>query len=249
MRVLGKARRRLFLALIAVTVSWSCIMATRKRGMDDRLLACVNRNDARCVAGLIDSGADPDGSGFSRVWTKWRLTRIIFAAMHMRQERVPSTLIATEMAATGVTTTYPYRFVYSPECAIITATLLRAGANANCLTDDGDSALIAAIQSGKFSTAMVMVQYGANPNTIWRFNGHSALMCAVQSNQRRLVGLLIAKGADVKYATSTGETALSLAKCNGIDPSIARRLSSEEAKWLARDRPQSHGGIGFSLRR
>ena len=78
--------------------------------------------------------------------------------------------------------------------------LLDAGAKVDSANPDGETALMMAISGGDLSIVQMLVNAGANVNTIEKFHNQTPLMYAAASsrNAAQMVKLLLSKGADVK---------------------------------------------------
>lgn len=210
MRITPTGARLMFFTAATVVVLTVRTTIVRRNDMSAELLACITRNDESCVERLVNSGVPLDGPGMAGARTARQRARAIMAALHVHYDMPISPPLAYSLEYFGVTTTYPYRLVYLPENIAITRSLLIGGASANSTTCDGESALVAAIMSGKYRTAVCLVEYGADPNAVCQANGFSALMWAASLNQVDLVKILISKGAKVNYATPRDETALNV---------------------------------------
>jgi uncharacterized protein len=78
---------------------------------------------------------------------------------------------------------------------------------------NGNNDLIAAVQKGDFTSAVVLLDKGMNPNIIE--SGLSPLMIAARNGEIQITRALIAFGADVNLRNDDGTTALMLAARHG----------------------------------
>ncbi len=77
----------------------------------------------------------------------------------------------------------------------------------------GNNDLIKAVQMGDFTSTVVLLDKGMNPNVIE--SGQSPLMIAARNGETKLTRALIAFGADVNLRNEDGTTALMLAARHG----------------------------------
>lgn len=112
--------------------------------------------------------------------------------------------------------------------------LLTAGADANAVDGEGNSALFYAIRSKNPDAVFLLVENGANIHMTDHL-GESSLMCAVRCSQPQLVQFLMEKGVDVLAASSSGDTALHLAvECGNV--AFAESLLKAGAKPLSENK-------------
>jgi len=95
---------------------------------------------------------------------------------------------------------------------IILALLFVASISATALAT-GNNDLIKAVQKGDFTSAVVLLDEGMNPNIIE--SGQSPLMIAARNGEIQITRALVAFGADVNLRNDDGTTALMLAARNG----------------------------------
>jgi ankyrin repeat protein len=91
---------------------------------------------------------------------------------------------------------------------LLLAVSFTAAANAS-----GNNDLIRAVQKSDFTSAVVLLDKGMNPNIIEA--GQSPLMIAARNGEVKLTRALIAFGADVNLRNDDGTTALMLAARHG----------------------------------
>lgn len=148
--------------------------------------------------------------------------------------------------------------------------LLGAGIDPNAATPAGGSALGAAIQSGSERAALVLLQYGADPEgrtgehpllgavrgdlfaaaialihegaKLDRpgSDGTTPLIAAVMAGRGRFVDLLLREGAPVEQSDSSGRTALMYAH-EQPDRSLAERLLQPPTKRAAPETTKEEG--------
>ena len=103
--------------------------------------------------------------------------------------------------------------------------LLQQGAEVDRLEKGGRSALIAAAEESQLAAARLLIDHGADvnlggvrtggvpPDEVWG----TPLIAAVSSENREMVDLLLASGADVHLATEQGSTVLTVATAQRSD--------------------------------
>ncbi len=92
--------------------------------------------------------------------------------------------------------------------------VIRKGADPDILSNDGDNALLLAVQKKDFTSAEMLLKAGSKidfPNT----KGLTPLMLAAWQDDLPMVKFLINQGADVTRTTSNHENALSIALLKG----------------------------------
>ena len=79
-------------------------------------------------------------------------------------------------------------------------TLLDAGAGVEGANLDGETALMLAIKTGELPIVQMLINAGANVNTVEKEHKQTPLMyaAAAEKNAGEMVKLLLSKGADVK---------------------------------------------------
>jgi ankyrin repeat protein len=75
--------------------------------------------------------------------------------------------------------------------------LLKAGANANAATPEGETALMTAARTGNVEAARVLLAHGASVDARESWRGQTALMWAAAQNHPEMVLALLSSGADV----------------------------------------------------
>lgn len=95
---------------------------------------------------------------------------------------------------------------------VLVAKLIRENINVNTANANGVTALIKAVQHGKFAVVKLLINHGANVNAIAQgLHNTTALHKACQLGYAKIAGILIANGADVNAKKSDGSTPLMLA--------------------------------------
>jgi ankyrin repeat protein len=105
--------------------------------------------------------------------------------------------------------------------------LIREGSDLNLTNARGETALVSAAAGGHIDTVKFLISEGAAVNT--GSSGRTPLTYAVTDGHTAIVKFLLANGADVKAKQFDGQTALSLAICNG-DEEIIKLLKDAGAK-------------------
>lgn len=88
--------------------------------------------------------------------------------------------------------------------------LILLGAELDDADPQGYTALVRAAENGHLTTMNILLNAGANPNTIAA--DKSVLMYVVENNNALLTQVLIKAGADVNYTDADGDTALKIAR-------------------------------------
>ena len=109
--------------------------------------------------------------------------------------------------------------------------LLKAGADANEVTTEGETALMTAARTGNVDAAKVLLARGATVDAKDEWKGQTALMWATAQNHPEMVKELITHGADVN------------AKSNVVK--WERQQSAEpREKWMTLDKRHGSGVAG-----
>ena len=99
--------------------------------------------------------------------------------------------------------------------AVIVERLLKAGADANGTSEEGQTALMTASLTGNVATIKVLVAHGAHVNTKEPYKGQTALMWAASKGNADASGVLIESGAEVGARSAAGWTSFLFAVRNG----------------------------------
>lgn len=91
-----------------------------------------------------------------------------------------------------------------------------------------DSCLIVAAHEGDMETVKYLMDIGVNVNTKSKNGGLTALMAATMNSNKKIMGLLLERGADVNVKTEDGYTALMMASNQG-DIDIVKLLLNKGA--------------------
>ena len=90
---------------------------------------------------------------------------------------------------------------------------LDAGADIDARTEQGETALMQAIDSGRVEVARWLLDHGANPNAVTEIGG-TPLHRAVHGEKIEAVSLLLERGADIHAENKWGQTPLFIAALN-----------------------------------
>ena len=101
--------------------------------------------------------------------------------------------------------------------------LTRAGADVNITDADGNVPLITVIHLDHEEYVRILLESGADVNTVDSNSGTSALMTAIGVNKCETFDQLLRAGADVNIVNNTGDTALTIAAVKG-NVTVAKRL-------------------------
>jgi ankyrin repeat protein len=125
--------------------------------------------------------------------------------------------------------------------------LLKAGADANTMGVDGETALMTAARAGSVENVKALVAHGADVNGRERGRNQTALMWAAAEGHANVVKALVEMGADVKAASRSGFTALLFAAREG-QIGAARALLDAGAsvdESLSVNSNESAGGVAL----
>lgn len=99
-------------------------------------------------------------------------------------------------------------------CAEIIGSLIRQGANANNVDDEGGTPLMSAAYNGWNYAVRQLLEAGADADVAKYDTGYTALMFAAQQGEHQTVNLLLQNGADASITNRNGNTALDIALRN-----------------------------------
>jgi len=105
--------------------------------------------------------------------------------------------------------------------------LLASGANPNAISNYGDTALQSAIYHGRYETAKVLLEKGADPNLAP--DGWTPLMLASHHCYGDLIALLLEQGANPSVTNSTGQTSELIARQSQCPESMVILLAEDPA--------------------
>ncbi len=103
--------------------------------------------------------------------------------------------------------------------------LLKAGADPNATSEEGQTALMTAALAGRVDAVKVLLSHGAKLNVAEPVRGQTALMWAASEGNAAAVETLIEFGADVKTKSKTGFTPLLFAVRNGHKETVQALLA------------------------
>jgi len=190
-----------FLNTCSVIITLSGFLSAAELGGDSqvRLIEAAKNGDARTVRALIEkhvplNTAEVDGS------------TALHEAVRYDQLEIADLLIAggaNVKAATRYKIT-PLSLACSNGNAAMIERLLKAGADANSTSEEGQTALMTAALAGKVEAVKTLLAHGAQVNTQEPIKGQSALMWAASEGRTAAAGILIEFGADVKPNRKAG---------------------------------------------
>lgn len=103
---------------------------------------------------------------------------------------------------------------------------LSTGFSPNEINEKGIPVLSLAIRKGERELAHILIQQGANVNTVSQENGNTPLMDAAANGEDSLFEELIASGADLDAQSRNGQTALMLTVGQGRTELAAKLIKS-----------------------
>jgi ankyrin repeat protein len=233
----------LMIVLLVGALAWSAGVAVQHDRANQALIAAVNRSHATAAIAALDAGADPnardDGGLFPATWRhlRARLERLTGQDASEDEADEPTALIGALEPRMDPKTDIAED---TPENVALVKALLDRGADVNIQDLDGDTPLMLAAWCGYTETALLLLAQGASVNGVaGGEHPGKALAAASEWGDRRLVELLLAKGANVNLRGDGGCTPLMCAAEQG-HPGIAKRLLQVGAQVDARnDRGQT----------
>ena len=160
----------------------------------------------KCIEHLLNAGADANEI------TKGGRTALLRACMHVEY-------FCTDFIENSG---QPYVSDNHSVMKSIEA-LINAGADVNIKDDAGNVPLIRVIHLDHEEFVPLLLQSGADVNTINSESGTSALMLAIGVNKRETIDQLLKSGADVNIVNNKGDTAFTVAAVSSNVP-VAKRL-------------------------
>lgn len=109
------------------------------------------------------------------------------------------------------------------------ALFLKAGMEVDASSDQGDTALMVAVNNSNVGMCEFLLAHGANPNARRSTDGMSPLVIAASLGSVDIAKMLINGGADINTKTTSGVTPLFIAAAKGRD-AIVKLLLQNHAK-------------------
>lgn len=159
--------------------------------------------DAKLTERFLKNGADPNATN------KTGATALMWAVSDVEKVRTLLKHGAKVNAASDAGNTPLIIASHQYGSADVLKELLGRGADVRATTRDGESPVRAATRAGDVEALHVLLAHGADVNAVNRtaYSGSaevSALMIAAQFGHRDCVDLLLEKGADVHFASESG---------------------------------------------
>jgi len=110
----------------------------------------------------------------------------------------------------------PLSLAVSQEHLSIASFLIQKGANLNVHNNLNRTALLLAVQSGNIEMVQILINAGANINEKSGLDENTPLIESVKKGSQKIVNLLVSSGAEIDIVNKNGESALFLAKQNGM---------------------------------
>ena len=123
--------------------------------------------------------------------------------------------------------------------------LLKAGADPNATSEEGQTALMTASLTGKPDAVKLLVETGANVNAVEPYKGQTALMWAASEGNAAAADILLAHGADVKAKSSGGFTPLLFAVRN--DRADAAKVLLDHGANVNDTAPDGTSALGMAV--
>jgi ankyrin repeat protein len=184
-------KRFIFAACFVLTASLLVPAQTRPGS----LASLIQRGDRRAALDRIRAGADvneaqPDGTRPIH-WAVFKVDYELLEALIAKKAKAD---VTNEFGAT------PLAEAVKVADARMVKALLDAGAGVEGANLDGETSLMLAIKTGELPIVQMLINAGANVNTVEKQHKQTPLMyaAAADRNAGEMVGLLLAKGADVK---------------------------------------------------
>jgi ankyrin repeat protein len=155
-----------------------------------------------CLAWLIELGADPNEPGFAD-WTP-----LYLAASH------GSARAAHLLLQAGASLEWADGSIITDAAASAIPVLLDAGADIDAIGEDGNWALITAIETGDLQLARDLLDRGAKVDNHSEFIEITALHQALDFEEAHIALLLLERGADSNNQDLDGECPLDCARSN-----------------------------------
>ncbi len=171
-------------------------------GIEPYLRVAAEGDAVRCLAWLLENGANPNGRGrhgssalrSAASWGNARATRILIeAGASLGRAKGP---IIADAAGAAI------------------AVLLDAGADIDAIGGDGNWALITAIETGDLQLARDLLDRGAKVDNCSQLLDSTALHRALKREEAHIALLLLERGADPNIINLDGEGPLDCARSN-----------------------------------
>ena len=187
-----KMNARLLIAISLLLIS----MIAKSTELTDT----AKQGDMDSVISLIASGANvnqasADGTT-ALAHAAWRNDLVMLDYLLINAEAEVNT--TNDYGATAL-----YLAAANADASLIES-LLKAGALPNVGLLSGETPLMAAANRGRFEAAKLLLDYGADPNTMESNRGQNALMWATAEGYTQLVELLLKHDAEVNARSNSG---------------------------------------------
>ena len=246
-------------------LAWLAIASLLAADTDLRLLEAVQRGDSPAVRSLLEQKADVNGTrangetalqwaayqddqetaqlligGSARVdaANEYGVTALSLACIN-RSDRMIHLLLEAGANPNATQLTGETVLMTCARTGSLTAVRLLLGNGADPTGRDTrweQTALMWALASGHSQVARTLIEHDANINAR-SSGGFTPLLFATQQNDLDSVRLLLAKGADLNYATEEHGNALTVASASGHE-ALGLFLLEQGAEP---DRPEAHG--------
>ena len=192
-------KKRLFLCLVFLLCSSSLAVAAKMPTREQVLLACVEKNNLKCIETILGKGADVDAKD-NHGWTS-----LMHGASSGRIDVAKILLLngaKLELRDNGGTTALA--LAASKGHDEIVTLLLEKGANINAKDGKGLDPLMMSSRAGYLALTKTLLDKGANLHLSTN-EGDTAVMLAAKGGHKEVVDLLLARGAKIPSAGNEGQ--------------------------------------------